>query len=74
MFLIDNKDPDVSFVSSLVPTSKRIPTSTLDGDEALSVNTVMPFESFVTSYLLSYSLISLPYYPTADFGDPAASL
>ena len=72
--MIDNKDPDVSFVSSLVPTSKRIPTSTLEGDEALSVNTVIPFESFVTSYLLSYSLISLPGCPTADLGQAAPSL
>lgn len=71
---MDNRDPDVSFVSSLVPTSKRIPTSTLDGDEADSVNTVIPFANFVTSYFLSYSLISFPSYPTAYLGQADANL
>lgn len=52
VFLIDNKAPLVSFDSSLVPTSKRIPISILVGNEADSVKTVIPLLSFVVSIYL----------------------
>ena len=56
MFFIDNKDPEVSTVSSLVPKSNKIPISTVDGIPSDSVNTLIPLFNFVNSHFNGYSL------------------
>jgi len=47
---MDRSDPDVSVVSSLVPTFSNNPKEILDGKLVDSVKTETPFESFETSY------------------------
>ncbi len=50
VFFNANRAPEVSAVSSLLPTSMSMPIWTADGNEALSVRTVYPFERLVTLY------------------------
>jgi hypothetical protein len=52
VFLRANIVPEVSIVSSLVPTSIRIPKSTTDGWDRLKLTTFIPLLNFVT---LTYS-------------------
>lgn len=46
---MDSREPEVSDVSSLVPTSRRTPISTREGALADSVRMVIPFLSLLTS-------------------------
>ena len=47
---MERREPDVSFVSSLVPTFNMIPKSTLVGTPLVSVSTVTPLLNFETWY------------------------
>lgn len=44
---MDRRDPEVSLVSSLVPTFNKIPKSTLEGKAEDSVTTVIPLANLV---------------------------
>lgn len=44
---MDKRDPEVSLVSSLVPTFNKIPKSTLEGKADDSVTTVIPLANLV---------------------------
>jgi len=60
VFLIDNKDPDYSTDSSLVPTFNKTPISTGPGKPVLSEITVIPLLNLVLFHSLLPTVTVLP--------------